>query len=57
MPAIGLFGTLDMGARALAAQQAGIQVTGHNLANVNNTAYARQRLNLQTSLPVAKPGD
>jgi len=47
---------LDMGARALAAQQAGIQVTGHNLANVNNTAYARQRLNLQTSLPVAGPG-
>ena len=46
---LGLFGTLNLGARALQAQQTGIEVTGHNLANVNNPAYARQRVVLQTA--------
>ncbi len=50
---IGLFGTLNLGSRALAAQQQGVQTAGHNLANVNNPAYARQRLNLQTSTAIA----
>jgi flagellar hook-associated protein 1 FlgK len=50
---IGLFATLGMAARALQTQQAGIEVTGHNIANVDNTAYARQRLNIATSNPVA----
>src|SRR5581483_6280723 len=49
---LGLFGTLDMGARSLAAQQLGAEVTGQNLANVNNPAYARQRVVLQTSTPL-----
>ena len=46
---LGLFGTLNLGARALQAQQQGIETAGHNLANVNTTGYARQRVNLQTS--------
>ncbi len=50
---IGLFGTLDMGAQSLQAHQLGIEVTGHNLANVNNPAYARQRVTLTTSSPVS----
>lgn len=33
-------------------QQAGIEVAGHNLANVNNPAYARQRVNIATSNPI-----
>ena len=41
---LGLFGSLSMGTRALAAQRQGVEVAGHNLANVNNTAYARQRV-------------
>ena len=49
---LGLFGTLNLGTRALVAHQQGVQVAGHNLANVNNPAYARQRLNLQTSTPI-----
>jgi len=49
---IGLFGTLGMAARALQTQQAGIEVAGHNLSNVNNPAYARQRLSVATSTPV-----
>lgn len=35
----------------MTAQQVGVEVTGQNLANANNPAYARQRVQLQTSLP------
>jgi flagellar hook-associated protein 1 len=47
---LGLFGTLNLGARALQAQQTGVEVSGQNLANVNNPAYARQRVQIQTSI-------
>lgn len=33
-------------------QQAGIEVAGHNMANVNNPAYARQRIAIQTTSPI-----
>jgi flagellar hook-associated protein 1 FlgK len=46
---LGLFGTLNMGARSLQAQQAGVALAGQNLSNINNPGYARQRLVLQTS--------
>jgi flagellar hook-associated protein 1 FlgK len=46
---LGLFGTLNLSTRALQTQQAGVEVASHNLANVNNPAYARQRLLIQTS--------
>lgn len=44
-----------MGARSLSAQQTGAEVTGHNIANANNTAYSRQRVTLAASqdLPTA----
>ena len=48
---LGLFNTLNLGARALTADQVGVEVTGHNLANANNAAYARQRVQIQTSTP------
>lgn len=51
----GLFGTLGLAARSLQTQQTGIAVAGHNLANVNNPAYARQRLNIATTDPVQSP--
>lgn len=47
---LGLFGTLNLGTRSLQTQQSGVEVTGQNLANVNNPAYARQRLQIQTSI-------
>src|SRR5690242_8190105 len=46
---LGLFGLLNLGARSLGTEQQGIEVAGHNLANVNNPAYARQRLNIATT--------
>ena len=45
----GLFGLLNLGAQSLTAQRQGVEVAGHNLANVNNPAYARQRLSIVTS--------
>jgi flagellar hook-associated protein 1 FlgK len=53
---LGLFGTLNMSARSLQAQQAGIEVAGHNLSNVNNPAYARQRVALATT-PAVETGE
>ena len=49
---LGLFATMGIAARSLEAQQAGIEVTGNNIANVNNPAYARQQLNLATTTSV-----
>lgn len=50
---IGLFSALNMAARAMDTQQAGIEVTGQNLSNVNNPNYSRQVLQISTSSPVA----
>ena len=44
-----------MGVKSLQTQQLGVEVTGHNLANVNNPAYARQRINLETSITIPTP--
>lgn len=52
---LGLFGTLNLGARSLSTQQQGTEIAGQNLANVNNPAYARQRLALQTSISIPSP--
>ncbi|HEY1171690.1 MAG TPA: flagellar hook-associated protein FlgK [Verrucomicrobiae bacterium] len=52
---LGLFGSLNLGARSLQTQQQGVEVSGHNLANVNTPGYARQRLQISTgmALPTA----
>ena len=42
----GLIGNLLNAAKSLTAQQAGVEVAGRNLANLNNPAYARQRVEL-----------
>ena len=46
---MGLYGTLNLGTRAIQTQSQGLAVAGQNLANVNNPAYSRQRLLVQTS--------
>lgn len=40
----GLFSTLNSSVMALTAHSRAIEITGKNLANVNNPAYARQRV-------------
>jgi flagellar hook-associated protein 1 len=50
---LGLFGLLNLGARSLTTEQEGVSVAGHNLANVNNPNYSRQRLSIVTSPSIA----
>ena len=45
----GLFGALSLGSSALQTQQTAIEVAGQNIANANNSAYARRRLNVQAT--------
>ncbi len=45
----GLLSSIFYSSQALAAQQAGLQTTGKNIANVNSVGYARQRANLSTT--------
>ncbi|MGQ3099366.1 MAG: flagellar basal body protein, partial [Brevundimonas aurantiaca] len=37
---------LGIGISALLANRSGLDVTGHNIANVNTAGYSRQRLDL-----------
>lgn len=41
-----LFTQLDMGKRSLMAQQSGMNTVGHNIANIDNENYNRQRVDL-----------
>jgi len=45
------FSPLEIGRRALNANQLGISVTGQNIANVNTPGYSRQRVVLSESAP------
>ena len=46
---LGLFGTLNLAARSMQTQMAGVEVAGQNIANVNTAGYSRQRVNIQTT--------
>jgi flagellar hook-associated protein 1 FlgK len=52
---IGLFGTLDMAARSLSVQQQEMEISGQNVANVNNSAYADEQLVVTDSTPLDTP--
>jgi flagellar hook-associated protein 1 FlgK len=45
---LGLFGTLNLAARSLQTQMAGVEIAGQNLANVNTPGYSRQQVVIQT---------
>lgn len=47
-----LLGSLSLASRALAAQQAGLDVTGQNIANVNTPGYTRRTVELAATPPV-----
>src|SRR5580692_4990763 len=49
---LGLFGTLDMSARSLSVQQEEMTISGQNVANVNNPAYADEQLEVSESTPL-----
>ncbi len=54
----GIYGILGMGSRALLINQKAMDITGHNIANVNTPGFSRQRVNLSTNDPVSffQPG-
>lgn len=52
-----LFRVLTTGANSLAAQTAAAATAAHNLQNVNTPGYARQRVNIETTLPAELAGD
>lgn len=43
--------------RGLMAHQAALDVTGHNIANLNTEGYTRQRAEMVTSIPWSTPGN
>src|SRR6187455_2901450 len=47
----GLYTSLTMAARALSAQQLGLEVTGNNIANVNTVGYARRTIDFAAVKP------
>ena len=51
----GILSILNIATGALVAEQLGVEVTGHNVANVNTPGYSRQRVNLVTAYPVPSP--
>lgn len=50
-----LFSTLDIARSGLQVAQVQMDVTGHNIANVNKDGYSRQRVDLVSALPVTRP--
>jgi len=47
-----IFGVMTMAGSSLLAQQKAINVTGNNIANVNTPGYSRQRVLMETKLPL-----
>lgn len=47
----GLFSSIEIGRRALLAQQAALQTMAHNVANVNTPGYSRQRVSIRSTYP------
>jgi len=47
-----IYGILHIGRQALAAQQEALNVTAHNIANVNTEGYSRQRVVMETTAPI-----
>ena len=48
-----IFAILGTGRGALLAQQQAVDVTGHNIANVNTPGYTRQRVVMQANEPIS----
>ncbi len=44
-------GLLNIGRSSLQVNQTALQVTGHNIANVNTPGYTRQRVGIETTTP------
>ncbi|MCW7752380.1 flagellar hook-associated protein FlgK [Desulfobotulus sp. H1] len=52
----GINSTMNIARQGLAAQQLGLNVTGHNIANVNNPSFSRQSVPQAASSPINQSG-
>ncbi|NLV23051.1 MAG: flagellar hook-associated protein FlgK [Syntrophomonadaceae bacterium] len=48
-----LFFGINIALKGMMAQQTALNVTSHNIANANTEGYSRQRVNLETSVPIS----
>lgn len=48
-----LFFGINIALKGMMAQQAAMDVASHNIANANTEGYSRQRVNLETSMPIS----
>lgn len=48
-----LFFGLNIGLKGMMAQQTAMDVASHNIANANTDGYSKQRVNLETSIPIS----
>ncbi len=46
---------LEIGKRAIMAQQLALNITGHNIANVNTPGFSRQRAIMNSNIPMVLP--
>jgi flagellar hook-associated protein 1 FlgK len=53
IPPTSIFGSLQIGARALLAQQSVLNTIGHNLANATTPGYSRQQVEMVPTAPQA----
>ena len=51
----GILGLMDIAKRALAAEQLGVEVTSHNISNVNTPGFSRQIVYFETSMALPSP--
>ncbi len=49
------FSGIEIGKKGLIANNAGLEVTGHNLSNIETEGYSRQKVNLTTFIPIYEP--
>jgi flagellar hook-associated protein 1 len=47
-----IHGMLDVGKRSLANSQTALQTVGHNIANKSTEGYSRQRVEIQSNVPI-----
>ncbi|MEC8646210.1 MAG: flagellar basal body protein, partial [Candidatus Latescibacterota bacterium] len=47
---------LEVGRRALQAQQAALNVTGHNIANANTPGFSRRQVNIENAISSVNGG-
>ncbi len=52
---ISTFHGIELGKRGIVAHQSALNTTGHNLANVNNPNYSRQKVSIEATLPIYNP--